>query len=173
MKKPNIKISPQNKMSKEQMKRFSPLMEKKQKTDKGDSMISIQEGKYSMLFIYGVPLQFQGTSNVHFMASIQHRIKENKIRLMGRMRFEDTQRKTTFRGKTLDCTKENIEKLKEEIRKMATIMEIELPYKAAKPHFELEFKVGESIESIMQKMNDSNEFNIGQVPIKKNKPTKK
>ena len=33
MKKPNIKISPQNKMSKEQMKRFSPLMEKKQKAN--------------------------------------------------------------------------------------------------------------------------------------------
>lgn len=159
MKKLNLKISPQNRMSKEYIKSLN--LNKPKKEEK--SVISLIEKKQSILFLYGVPLTFLD-KNIHFMATIQHNIKKNTINIAGRLRFEETKNKTMMMGKkALKCTPENITALKEEIRNIHIKLERDLPFKSVKAHFELNFKIGESVDSIVQKMNDSNEFDIGQI----------
>lgn len=76
------------------------------------------------------------------------------------MRYEDTGRKTTFEFKDQFTLKE-IEKAKAKIREMFAEMLKGTPFTKAKDPFELSFEVDEDMDSIIKKMNDSNQFNIG------------
>jgi len=113
------------------------------------------------LYIYGIPCSFMGLE-CHFMAAIQHFIKENIIEIRGRLRFESSGNKTSVTGKNkMQYSKENLETMKQEIKDIVRRMGTIMPFITTKTPFELNFEVDESIESIMKKMNNSNQFDIG------------
>jgi hypothetical protein len=127
----------------------------------GKAVLKLEEGVEMPLFLYGVPYTFMEVP-CHLLVAIQHIIPSNELEIRGRMRFETTGNKSEFaKPQRMPFNERNLELMKEEVRRVVEQMETDLPFIPQKPHFELNFRPGESVESVIKKMNDSNEFNIG------------
>ncbi len=128
-------------------------------------IIEMSETK-NLLYMGLRNLSFGGSSYVDFMASIIYDVKAKTIEMRGRMRYEDTGRKTEFSDKKAEpySLKAYNEK-KKQIQSFTDLLINDIPaYQPMEDLFELEFSIGEDIDSITQKMNDSNRFNIGVIP---------
>ena len=160
LKMPKLKISPENEMSKEDTEDMMKNL--------GKPIIEMEEKKIMPLYMFIGTLEFMtqiGGSIMNFMASVMHNKKEKCLEIRGRMRYEDTGRKTVFNFPETFQINE-LPKAKEKIKDMYQTMLKQMPIIQKEPIFELEFRINESSDSIIQKMNDSNKFNIGISKIK-------
>lgn len=154
-------ISPENRMRPEDMEGINkdnvqPVM----KMDPGNEMPVF-------MFIADVGMEFPplGLAKMNFMMCAQHMIKTNRIEVRGRMRFEDTGRKTHIEMKH-DFKFSDLEKAKQEIRDMYAKMTTEMGLVEDHKPWEMTFEVNEDMDSVMKKLNDSGHFNIGIIPVK-------
>jgi hypothetical protein len=148
-------ISANNKMSKEDQAKFKAG---------GQTPIIPMSEKDNLLFIGMQYLSFQ-TELLDFMAAINYNVDKRTIQMNGRLRFESSGNKTIVSNKPKRYTTANYEKMKNEIRSFIPDVTKEVPmFKAKEPLFELEFAIGEDVNSIINKMNLSNRFNIGSFP---------
>jgi hypothetical protein len=157
-------ISPGNRMDPN-----NPIMKatkKELKTEEFKPIIEMSD-ENQIIYMAVQNLVFMNTSHTNFMASIIHHKKAKTIEMRGRMRFEDTGRKTVFSTKDEDIkpyTRANYQKMKWMIKDMPTMLVKETPFKPVEPIYELEFAINEDIDSIIKKLNDSNQFDIGVLP---------
>ena len=163
-KKPDFEISEQNKMD---PKKIEEMMKYKGDPD-CKPVIEMEEGRVMPVYMFMASLKFVteiGNSNLSFMASVVHNIKEKNLEIRGRMRYEDTGRKTVFAFPNKYKTSELLE-TQREIKRMYNDILKDLPFLEAKTYDEISFDLNETSESMIKKMNDSNLFNIGVAPIK-------
>ena len=153
-------ISPENRMNPDDMDNVSekPIIEMTE--DKNLLYMALRNmafGDSSISF---------AVSPVDFMASIIYNAKEKTIEMRGRMRYESTGTKTVFSDKVAEpYTKTNYDKKKKMIQSFTENLTKDMPiFQPLEDLFELEFKIGEDIDSIVYKMNASNRFNIGTMP---------
>ena len=157
-----MKINPQNKMSDEKLNEFKDSIDSGGIAPK--PVLEMDPGRIMPLYMFigNVRAPKIGDTKMNYMLAESHLIKTGEIEVRGRMRYEATGRKTVFglkekfKLKDLDKAKKAIRDAYEDTRSAMWLIEI-------KPVAELNFEVGESMDSIIRKMNDSNEFNIGQV----------
>ena len=124
-------------------------------------IISLEPDKTMPLFIYGITGNFEGET-MDFMASIIHLIPTNEIEIRGRLRNQMNGNKTKFlEAHTEKYTVPNLNLLKGYIAQTTQNLIDKLGVQPYNPHWEVEFDPKESLDSIIQKMNDSNQFNIG------------
>jgi len=123
------------------------------------AIIEIREEELMPLYIFIANLEFMKTPT-DFMVSIIHKVKTNELEIRGRMRYEVTQRKTVFTIPKKFKLNE-LKEAKKEIKDLYKAMIKETPFRPVKKTFELNFKVGETAENIIQIMEKSNKFNIG------------
>ena len=154
------KISRQNKMDKDKAEMFSKSTEK--------PVIEMDEKKIMPLYITGANLKVEtpfNKQNVHFMATILHHKKTNKLEIRSRMRIDDTGDKQELPAIKDKFTIKEIDKAKQEIqKKYKQLLEEQPPFimiKELKKPFELSFKINETADNVIQQMNDSNQFDIG------------
>ena len=147
-------ISPDNKMNKEQSDQLG-----------SEPIIEMSETK-NLLYMGLRNMTFAETSHVNFMASLIYNTKEKTIEMRGRMRYEETNRKTVFSDKKAEpYSLETYNKKKKLIKSFTELLINDIPlFKPLEKLFEMEFSIGEDTDSITQKMNDSNRFNIGVIP---------
>mgnify|MGYP001605599740 CR=1 FL=1 len=128
-------------------------------------IIEMTETK-NLLYMALRNLTFADSSHVDFMASLIYDTKTKTIEMRGRMRFEDTGKKTVFSDKKAEpYSLEKYNEKKKLIKSFTELLINDIPlFKPMENLFELEFTIGEEIDSITQKMNDSNRFNIGIIP---------
>lgn len=153
-----LKISKENKMNKEDLKQF---------TGKNKPIIEMIPGKTMPLYLFIADTECSWANNkiINIMITIIHHIKTDKLELRGRVRFEDTGNKIILGGKKqFEAT--NLIEAKAEIMKLYNDMVDQMNLKELRRPFELEFMINESSESIIQKMNNSNMFNIGTIAKK-------
>ena len=151
-------ISPQNKMSNKELKKFDL------KKTKNNPIFSIEQGVKMPLFMYIANHRYKNTETMNFMAAIMYDCKNKTIQLKGRIRFNGSGRKTVFSDPNIKpFTAKNLEELKESCRK---INKMPFTEQINQPK-ELEFAIDEPYENIIQKINDSDMFNIGVAPFKK------
>ena len=128
-------------------------------------IIEMTETK-NLLYIGLRNLTFAETAHVDFMASLIYDTKAKTIEMRGRMRFEDTGNKTIFSDKKAEPY--SLEKYNEKKKQIQSFTELLIKnvelFKPMEDLFEMEFSIGEDTDSITQKMNDSNRFNIGVIP---------
>lgn len=105
---------------------------------------------------------------VNFMTTILHNKKEKKLEIRGRARFETTKKKMIFEHKK-KYSLDEIPKAKTIIKEMYNTMVKDLSLTEKETPYELEFEIDEDTTSIVQKMNNSNQFDIGIVDINKKK----
>lgn len=149
-------ISPENRMSASDIPSLEELAANKPIVEFGDN--------YDLLYIFSQPLEFMGVGT-HLMCSIVYDKKTKQIEMRGRMRFESTGRKTCFQSKPQRYSPLSYKKLKTKASSMSSILMKDITaFVAVKPPVELEFALGEDVEAIIKKMNDSGEFNIGVAP---------
>lgn len=100
---------------------------------------------------------------INFMASIIYNSKKKTIELRGRMRLDESGIKQPFSTKKpIKYTQQSFTKMKDQIKKLITSMQKSFPnYSSNGELLELEFAIDEDMDSIMNKINDSNRFNIG------------
>ena len=159
------KISPKNKMDPDQVKKFTKNLGK----EKSKPVIEIIEDKIMPLYIFGSNLEFQYTEsknkqNIHFMGTILHQKKTNKLEIRSRLRLEDTGDKKELPALLDKFTINDLHKAKNMLKKIYKQVKTGTPFikiKELKKPFELNFKVNETADNVIQKMNDSNQFNIG------------
>lgn len=147
-------ISPGNQMPEEDIKNMG-----------SEPIIEMSETK-NLLYMGLRNLTFADSSAADFMASIIYNTEKKTIEMRGRMRFEDTGNKTGFQDKKpIPYSIDNYNKLKTRIQTFTRLLIKDIPlFQPTEDLFELEFSIGEDIDSITQKMNDSNRFNIGKIP---------
>ena len=153
--KPKLRIDPENKMS---QKRLSELMFDWSEDNK--PIVEIKEGESTPLYIY-VRNFYCKDLEVNLMATICYHIKEKEIEVRGRARFSSG-RKLPFHTKK-KWSVGDYEKLKEEIERASFAFGSWPDITESSEPTILEFTQDESADSIMQKMNDSGEFDIGVV----------
>jgi hypothetical protein len=152
-------ISPENRMDPEEQSQINH----------SEAIIEMSDDK-KVLFMGLRNLSFSPLPNISspidFMASIIYDTKNKTIELRGRMRYEDTGRKTVMSDKkVVPYTKKNYEQKKKIIRQLTNELCKDAPvFTPLEDLFELEFKLDETIDSIIQKINNSNRFNIGRAP---------
>jgi len=152
-------ISPENKMNPERLKNITNNPTK--------PVIEMNPEKIMPLHMFIGILEFIPIKNItqyktiiNLMATILHNKKTNKLEIRGRIRYEDTERKTVFNiPKEFKLTELN--KAKKEIKTFYTDMINNKMFKEVEPKFEIDFKINDDIDSIIKKLNDSNKFNIG------------
>ena len=94
-----------------------------------------------------------------------HLKKTDEIEVRGRMRYEATGRKTVFAFKEKFKLNE-LDRAKKEIRKAYESMRNGMWLIETTPTCELNFEINESMDSIMKKINDSDQFNVTQLDKK-------
>lgn len=107
-----------------------------------------------------------GEATMDLMCTVLHLKKTGELEIRGRMRYQSSGNKDVF---TLPKTfkLEELEMAKKEIKNLyAGIFFKEPRFEEKEPPFELNFKVNEGIDGIIEKMNKSNKFNIGIAPKK-------
>jgi len=104
--------------------------------------------------------------DLNLMLTILHLKKENKLEIRGRMRYEDTGRKTIF---TLpeSFKLEELDKAKAIVFEFYTGIVKELPFIPVEKPYEIDFEVNEKANKVIKKLNDSNQFNFGTIDKKK------
>ena len=158
-----IKIKEENKMNSENLKEF------KENKDNMKPIIELSE-KVMPLYMFLGTMAFEtpfGDTPIDFMATILHNKETQKLEIRGRIRFQDTGRKTSIKGPD-NLTSDNLdfEIAKKSIKNLYEKQLELIPLKEITPPFELSFDLNESMDSIIEKMNNSNKFNIGTIPIK-------
>jgi hypothetical protein len=159
-----INVNENNKMNPEDLKEF------KENKDNMKPIIELDEKKIMPLYMFLGNMIFEtpiGDATIDFMASILHNKETQKLEIRGRLRFQDTGRKVIINGPTnLNPDNFNYEIAKKEIKRIYEKQLALIPLKESEPPFELSFDLNESIDSIIEKMNNSNKFNIGTIPLK-------
>ena len=130
-------------------------------------VVEMEENRIMPLFIFIGNLKAPkiGNTKMNYMCTASHLKKTNEIEVRGRMRYEATQRKTVFAFKEkfklneLNLAKEKIRKAYEAMRTGMWLIE-------TTPTYELNFEVNESLDSIIKKINDSDQFNVTQLDKK-------
>ena len=104
--------------------------------------------------------------DLNLMLTILHLKKENKLEIRGRMRYEDTGRKTIF---TLPKSfkLEELDKAKAIVLEFYTGMIKELPFIPVGEPYQINFEVNETINKVIKKLNNSNQFDFGTIDKKK------
>ena len=162
-KKSKLIVSPENQMKPKDMANFTPP------TNNQNHKPIIELTKEKTVLYMGLQnLIFAETAYSDYMASIVYDIKEKTIEMRGRMRTNLTGNKTIFSDKEpIPYTKANYIKMKWRVQDIVKKLPIDVPlFRPVDDFFSLEFAIGEDIDSITQKMNDSNRFNIGILPKK-------
>ena len=149
-------ISPENKM--EFPKINSKDIEKA-------AIVTMKAGVAMPLFMFGTEATLMGKT-INILITITNYIKEKRIEMKGRLRFEDTGRKTIFimPGNFSNST-EDIKKAKQKVRDLIEEMKTSLPNFNAETPWEINLNKEETMESLIKKLNDSNRFDIGTQPI--------
>lgn len=146
-------ISPQNRMPQEEKDNFG-----------SEPIIEMSDTK-NLLYMALRNMTFGGTAHVDYMASLIYDTEKKTIQMRGRMRYEDTGRKTIFNTKAEPYSLKTYNKKKALIKEFTELLLKDVPlFKPSEDLFELEFSIGEDTDSIIQKMNNSNRFNIGTIP---------
>ena len=158
-----IYVKPENRLTQEQMEKS--FLESKESCA---PVVEMHDGKVMPLYMFGGPLVLRsklGDSNMDIMITLLHHVAEDKIELRGRIRYEATGRKTVFNRPEMFNISE-YEDARQTARNMYLQLIKETPIKPLSTACELEFPVGETTENIIQKMEQSNHFNIGIAPTK-------
>lgn len=134
---------------------------KKTKKEEPKPIIEMNEEKSMPLFIFigNTKCPWLENTEMNLMMTAMHMKKENKIEVRGRMRYEATGNKTAFEMKESFKMTELLE-AKQKIREMYNKVCEEMKLEETRPPYELEFMIGEKTEDIIQKMQDSDQFNI-------------
>lgn len=131
-------------------------------------VIEMIEGKTSPVYIFGGPLVFKstlGNSSMDIMITVLHHIKDKKLELRGRMRYQDNGRKTVFSFPKMFDVKE-YEDARQVARNMYLKLIKESMFKPREVPWELEIPKNASTNEVIRLMDESNHFNIG-IPEKK------
>ncbi len=158
-------ISEDNRMDPKAMEGFLKNKDK----NEGKPIIEMDEERVMPLYMFigtiGLKTTF-GEATMDLMCTVIHLKKTGELEIRGRMRYQDTGNKDVFTiPKTFKL--EDLEKAKKEIKNLyAGIFFKEPRFEEKEPPFELNFKVNEDIDGIIEKMNKSNKFNIGIAPKK-------
>lgn len=158
-------ISDENKMDPEMISSFI------NNKNKPEPVIELKEKETMPLYIFiakfksGMVKQEKDEVYMNLMMTIIHLKKTQTLEIRARMKYEDTGRKTIFKIPKKYKIKD-IEEAKKEIHEFYSGMISQLPFEATEPPFELEFDINENAKSIIKKLNDSNQFDIGQVKKK-------
>lgn len=150
-------ISPQNRMDETLLKSI----------DFNQTPVITMNDNEGPLYIYLAKANYL-ESGIDFLMAIQHLKKTNEIQIKGRVRFNTSGNKQMFHGKeTLPFTPTNMILLKRKIKETINFLFTNYPFNLTiHPPLELEFEVDESTDSVLQKMNETNAFNIGILPLK-------
>lgn len=128
-----------------------------------NSTIIIDHEKTMPLYIISIPYKCLG-KDCQFMATILHTKKDNLLESRGRLKIDATGQKAPFISpEKLTYSPTTLEKMKEELRNLTKTLSNSGLFKATKPCFEINFKINESMESVMKKLKDSDQFNINSV----------
>ena len=161
-----IKIKKENKMDPKVLKELKKSINNK---DNMKPIIELSK-KVMPLYMFLGSMAFEtslGDTPIDFMATILHNKETQKLDIRGRIRFQDTGRKTSIKGlDNLTSNNLNFEIAKKSIKNLYEKQLELIPLKELEPPFELSFDLNESMDSILEKMNKSNKFNIGTIPIK-------
>lgn len=130
-------------------------------------VVEMEESRVMPLFIFIGNLKAPkiGDTKMNYMCTASHLKKTDEIEIRGRMRYEATGRKTVFSFKEkfrlneLNLAKEKIRKAYEAMRTGMWLIE-------TTPTYELNFEVNESLDSIIKKINNSDQFNVTQLDKK-------
>lgn len=148
-------ISPNNQMPQEQMDEAEAS---------GKAIVTLGEGDCMLHMIVADLAAGKDKDNpeeiINIMASIVYNVKNNTIELRGRFRFENSGNKKGFYRDPEPYTKEGLEELKKFANNMPSKMKVFSVFHLLETPTILEFKIGESSESIIKKLNDTNKFNI-------------
>ena len=158
-----IYIKPENRLPEEQINKC--LSESKKSSA---PVVEMHDGKVMPVYMFGGALVIRsklGNANMDIMMTLMHHVESDKIELRGRIRYETTGRKTVFNRPEMFDLKD-YEDARQEVRNMYLQLIKETPIKPLATAWELEFKIGETTENIIKKMEASNHFNIGIVPTK-------
>ena len=117
------------------------------------------------LFIGNLKAPKIGNSKMNYMCTASHLKETSEIEVRGRMRYEATGRKTVFSMKEKFKLRE-LDLVKEKIKKAYQAMRTGMWLVETTPIFELNFEVNEHMDSIMKKINDSDQFNVTQLDKK-------
>lgn len=151
-------ISPNNRMDAKELKDFE--------AGKDHPIIEMSDKK-NLLYMALQNLSFMDTEDFDFMASIIYDVDNKTIEMRGRLRFETSGNKQIFSDpKPIRYNARNYQRKKEQIKSFSTDIVDRKIFKAKEPLFEMEFAIGEDINSLTNKMNLSNRFNIGSIPKK-------
>jgi hypothetical protein len=154
-----IYVKPENRMSEEEMS-SSGLGDPRNKMH---PVIEIIEDQTMPLYIFGKPLVFKstfGNANLDIMLTILHHIKDNKLELRGRIRYESTGRKTIFSNPKMFEIYE-YENAKKELENMYLELIENSPFKPAGPAWALEIPIKATANDVIELLEESNHFNIG------------
>ncbi len=154
----NLKISPENKMDPEMLKEIDP---------ESRGIIQIEEGRIAPLYIFiaNIRAPKMGNTKINYMMTASHLKKTNEIEIKGRLRYEATGRKTVFSLKE-NFKLNELDKAKGKIKEMYTVLRNKMWLIEISPAVEINFGANESIDSIIKKMDESGEFDIGITPKK-------
>lgn len=129
----------------------------------GKPIIEMDEARVMPLYMLGADLKMEipplGDAAMNLMITISHLKENNKLEIRGRMRFEDTGRKTIF-GAKKEFTLNEFQAAKDHVGELYKTMVDEMFLKEHTPKWELQFAINESSDNIMKKINESNHFNI-------------
>lgn len=125
-----------------------------------NAIITMEEGKTMPIYIHGASFKFLNI-NCDLLFSIIHETKYNTIQIKGRIKYDNGEKTQFINPRKLVYSEMAIESLKKEIKEMKNEIEKNLELTPNQPSFELKFKKNETIENIIQAINNSNKFNIG------------
>lgn len=138
-------------MKKNTLKNIKPII----KMDENESMPLY-------MFIGDTECPYLRNTKMNFMTTAMHMKKENIIKVIGRIRYEYTERKTIFEIKEQFKMTELLE-VKGKIQEMYNTMCEKMQLKEIHKPQEIEFMINEDIDSILKKMNESNAFNMEKI----------
>jgi len=158
-------INEENKMDPEILNSFL------NNNQKPKPVIELNEDEIMPLYIFiakfksGMAKPGEKEIYMNLMMTIIHLKKTNTLEIRARMKYENTGRKTIFTiPKNLKL--KNLEIAKEIINEFYTGMAKKLPFKITEKPTELNFEINETIKNTIKKLNNSNQFDIGQAKEK-------
>ena len=161
-----MKIKPENQMNPEMLKDFLSPKNTLQKP-----VIEINPDTIMPLHLFIADFEFHTTNGttlttetLNLLLTILHHKKTNTLEIRGRMRYEETQRKTIFSLKTIYTLTELL-KAKTDITAFYQTLQQDLPFIPTHQPFTLDFEINEDMETTLEKINQSDYSNIGTAPI--------
>lgn len=149
-----MNIKPENRLNMEEIGHIDT-------TD--EPIVRMEEGVVMPLYIMIGVVELKtpiGGSIMNLMGVASYLREKDEIEVRGRMRFEATGRKTAFQMNRRFKPEELIE-AQWAIKDMYTKMVKDMGLIEKEPIFELNFGKNDTTEEIIEKMNQSDKFNIG------------